>query len=119
MPTQGERQDFLWRPNDNSSTTLARYDQEAEHWTRAFKNAASKNKPTDYSGIFGVVGLVLNLFCNLIWLIVYGIGSLLVFLFDKKGGKFDMPLPLNIPTDDEITSVYGNDDNFEEIDIYE
>ena len=30
MPTQGERQNYLWRPNDNSSTTITRYEQEAE-----------------------------------------------------------------------------------------
>jgi hypothetical protein len=60
MPTQGERQNFLWRPNDNSSTTLARYDQEAEHWYRAFKNAESKNRPVDYRGAFNAIGLIIT-----------------------------------------------------------
>jgi hypothetical protein len=70
MPTQGERQDFKWRPNDNSSTTLARYDQEAEHWHRAFKNAERKNRPTDYAGAFQVIGLTVSLVVSLITLII-------------------------------------------------
>jgi hypothetical protein len=37
MTTQGERQEFLWRPNTNDSTNLARYDQEAQLWTNAFR----------------------------------------------------------------------------------
>jgi len=43
MATQGERQDYMWRPNDNSSTTITRYDQEAEHWYNSLKNAKSKD----------------------------------------------------------------------------
>tara|TARA_R110000796_G_scaffold192618_1_gene309260 strand:+ start:976 stop:1338 length:363 start_codon:yes stop_codon:yes gene_type:complete len=120
MATQGERQNYNWRPNDNSSTTLTRYSLEAEHWTKAFRSAAVNNRPADFSGTLGTVGLVLQLVINLIWLIFYGIGSLFVWLFgNKEGGKFDMPLPTNIPTDDEITRMYGNDKNFEEINIYE
>ncbi|TPV31933.1 hypothetical protein FJ651_14055 [Paucihalobacter ruber] len=70
MATQGQRQDFKWRPNDYSSTTLARYDQEAEHWYRAFKNAESKNRPVDYKGAFNTIGLIINLVILIVSLVV-------------------------------------------------
>ncbi|MBL4664046.1 MAG: hypothetical protein JKY22_10965 [Flavobacteriaceae bacterium] len=80
MPTQGERQNYLWRPNDNSSTTTTRYEQEAEHWTKAFRKAANNNKPIDYRGTFGVIGLVLALLTNLITLIVLLVLQLIKWL---------------------------------------
>ena len=52
MPTQGERQQFLWRPNDNSSTTRARYDLEAEHWVKAFESTGCKRTIHKNSGSF-------------------------------------------------------------------
>ena len=70
MPNQGERQNFKWRPNDYSSTTLARYDQEAEHWHRAFKNAEAKNRPADYAGAIEAMGLAVSLVISLITLII-------------------------------------------------
>lgn len=70
MATQGERQDFKWRPNDYSSTTLARYDQEAEHWYKAFKNAERKNRPSDYRGAFNTIGLIISLVISMITLMV-------------------------------------------------
>ncbi|MGY0391732.1 hypothetical protein ACW5R3_04100 [Bizionia sp. KMM 8389] len=68
MATQGERQDFNWRPNDNSSTTLTRYHQEAEHWVRAFKNAESKHKPVNYKEDIQTIGLIISLVLSLITL---------------------------------------------------
>ncbi|WP_420378772.1 DNA translocase FtsK [Gilvibacter sp.] len=79
MPTAGERQNFLWRPNDNSSTTLARYDLEAEHWVRAFKNAHSKHRPRNYSADLAVVGLFINLFFSLLTVLVIVITDVLKF----------------------------------------
>jgi len=73
MPNQGQRQDYLWRPNDNSSTTLTRYDQEAEHWYRAFKNAEEKNKPVDYQNTFTTIGLLISLIFSLLSLITIGL----------------------------------------------
>jgi hypothetical protein len=70
MRTQGERQNYMWRPNTNDSTTLARYDQEAEHWHRAFKNAEAKNRPADYANAIQVIGLLLSLVISLITLII-------------------------------------------------
>ncbi|TXG36676.1 hypothetical protein [Seonamhaeicola maritimus] len=71
--TQGERQDFKWRPNDNSSTTLARYDQEAEHWYRAFKNAERKNKPSSFKSDLAVIGLMFSLVFSLLTLVALSV----------------------------------------------
>ena len=70
MPTQGERQDFLWRPNDNSVTTRTRYDLEAEHWYRSFKAAERKHKPSSFKADLGVIGLFIQLTFTLLTLIV-------------------------------------------------
>ncbi|WP_415374221.1 hypothetical protein [Patiriisocius sp. Uisw_017] len=80
MPTQGERQDFLWRPNDESSTTRARYDAEAEHWYRSFKSAERKQASAPIGETFGVIGLVLSLTLNLMLLIVLLLSDLLKYL---------------------------------------
>jgi len=73
MDTQGERQNYQWRPNDNSSTTLTRYDQEVEHWYKAFKSAEMKHKSSSFSETMGVIGLVISLVGNLIVLIALGL----------------------------------------------
>ncbi|OMP29734.1 hypothetical protein [Mangrovimonas sp. DI 80] len=80
MVTQGERQDYKWRPNDYSSTTLARYDQEAEHWYRAFKNAERKNKPADHKGDLNTLGLLISLIISLITLIILLVVQLVKWL---------------------------------------
>jgi hypothetical protein len=73
MPTQGERQNYKWRPNDNSSTTRLRYDLEAEHWYKSFKSAELKHKPTSISASFGVIGLFIQLTFTLLTLLVLGL----------------------------------------------
>ncbi|WP_298761638.1 hypothetical protein [uncultured Psychroserpens sp.] len=74
MRNQGQRQqDFVWRPNTNDSTTLARYDQEASQWVRAFRSA-SRPKPT-LLGTMGTIGLLVQLAMNLILLVVLLIGK--------------------------------------------
>ena len=80
MPTQGERQQYLWRPNDESSTTRARYDAEADHWYRSFKSAERKHTPVSIGETFGVIGLILSLFLNLILLIVLLLTDLIKYL---------------------------------------
>lgn len=70
MATQGERQDYLWRPNDNSVTTRTRYDLEAEHWYRAFKSAERKHRPTSLKSDLAVIGLLLSLATSLVILVV-------------------------------------------------
>ena len=70
MATQRERQNFNWRPNDNSSTTLTRYSLEAEHWVNAVESAKRKNKTSSFSSDIGVIGLFFSLFFSLITLVV-------------------------------------------------
>jgi hypothetical protein len=84
MATQGERQNFNWRPNDNSSTTLTRYDQEAEHWVRAFKNAERKNQPTNYKSDFQTIGLFISLAFSLISLVIMLIFKIFNWLSSSK-----------------------------------
>lgn len=86
MTSQGERQNFNWRPNDNSSTTLLRYDQEAEHWVRAFKNAERNNRPTDYKSSFRVFGLFISLVFSLTVLIVLSTIQFIKWLRPKLTG---------------------------------
>ena len=80
MATQGQRQNFLWRPNDNSSTTLARYDLEAQHWTRAFKSA-SYSGGSNFGADLAVIGLFINLAVTLCVLVVVLLTDLVKFLF--------------------------------------
>lgn len=68
MATQGQRQNFQWRPNTYDSTTLTRYDQEAQHWVKAFKNASRPQ--STFAGTMGTVGLIFQLIIHLIWLVV-------------------------------------------------
>jgi len=71
--TQGERQNYQWRPNDNSSTTRLRYDLEAEHWYKSFKSAELKHKPSSIRNDFGVIGIIFNLIFSLVTLMVLGL----------------------------------------------
>jgi hypothetical protein len=80
MSSQGNRQDFQWRPNDNSSTTLTRYSQEAEHWHKAFMSAQSKHNKASLSETLGVIGLVISLVGSLIVLVLLGLKELIKWL---------------------------------------
>lgn len=74
MPSQGERQNYNWRPNDYSSTTLHRYDMEAEHWTKAFKNASNNtvgDLTTSLRSIMGVVNLILSILSLVLISLIY------------------------------------------------
>ena len=70
MVTQGDRQDYKWRPNDNSVTTRTRYDLEAEHWTRAFKSAEMKHRTSSIQSDLSVIGMFFSLLFSLLILVV-------------------------------------------------
>lgn len=126
MPTQGERQQFLWRPNDNSSTTITRYDQEAEHWVKAIRGAKAKrgiNEPADISGVFNAFGLILGLIISLLTLIYYGLVSIVKGINhighnhrirkrheDELNWIKSQPNKI-YPTDDELNSRFVNNPN--------
>lgn len=59
-----------FRPTDNSPSTRAKFDLEAEHWTRSFKHAQSKNKKTDFKSDFATIGLFSTVLFSFLILIV-------------------------------------------------
>lgn len=82
MPTQGERQNYLWRPNDNSSTTRLRYDLEAEHWLTSIKSATS-NSSRSAGGEFVFIGLLFGLVVNLLFIVVLSLTSLFKWILGR------------------------------------
>jgi len=68
--TQSDRQNYKWRPNDNSVQTNLRYDLEAEKWTKAFKSAQIKQQSVSFSESLSVIGMVINLIASLVVLVV-------------------------------------------------
>lgn len=77
MATQAERDNYQWRPNDNSSTTRMRYDLEAEHWTRAIKSSQRKQQSVSFGESLSVIGMVISLVVGLIVLLVMGLIDLI------------------------------------------
>ena len=65
-----DRDNYQWRPNDNSSTTRLRYDLEAEHWVRSFKSAQMKQQSVSVGEFFSVIGMVISLIASIMMLIV-------------------------------------------------
>ena len=81
--TQGERQNYNWRPNDNSSTTRLRYDLEAEHWYKSFKSIEKENKISSFKEDLSVVGLLIQLVFSLLTVGVLGLVQFLKWLRSK------------------------------------
>ena len=67
MPMPG---DFNWRPNDNSATTLLRYELEAEKWVNAVSSAQRKTMTRSLGKDLIFVGLIIQLFFCLILLVL-------------------------------------------------
>ena len=80
MATQGERQDFLFPPNDNSVQTNLKYDLFAEKMYKSFKSAEMKHKKTSLGEAFGVIGLVVSLVGSLLVLILLSLIELIKWL---------------------------------------
>lgn len=60
MPNNG----FKWRSNDNSATTLLRYELEAEKWVNAVNRAQAKAQPRSVAKDFAFISNLLQLiFC--------------------------------------------------------
>ncbi|MBD0833763.1 hypothetical protein [Aestuariibaculum sediminum] len=71
MATRSERQDYSWRPNDNSVSTQLKYELEAQHWHRAFKHADQKNKPITIGQDLKVIGLIFTLIVSILtWVVL-------------------------------------------------
>ena len=80
---ESDRQDYKWRPNDNSVQTRLRYDLEAEHWNRSFKSAEMKNRTTSSGEAFGVVGLCISLIASLVVLVVVSVVDVIKWMRSK------------------------------------
>jgi len=77
------RDNFVWRPNDNSVTTNLRYDLEAAHWVKALKGA-SVNTTASLGEVLGVIGLILSLVFLIILFIVQVIVEIVNFISTKR-----------------------------------
>lgn len=120
---KSQGQGYIWRPNDNSATTITKYSLEAEHWTKAFRSAAMKNSPSIGGGVgvFGVIALILSLIMNLIWIVFYVFTSIIVWVFKPREGRSNNVSESTEPralTDNEIDSMF-NDNTKKVRNIYE
>jgi len=77
------RDNFLWRPNDNSVTTNIRYSLEAEKWTRAFKSASTKST-VSLGEALGTVGLILSIITLSILFVLICISDLVKWILEKR-----------------------------------
>ena len=83
MVTQKERQNFQWRPNDNSTTTNLRYDLEASHWLESFKINSKKSSNAFIEAPL-YIGFFLGIIINLLSLIFIGIAECIQWMRGKK-----------------------------------
>ena len=77
------RDNFQWRPNDNSVTTNLRYSLEAQKWTDAFQSASAKSTAS-FSKDLQVIGLILSLITNLIFFILICITDSVKWILEKS-----------------------------------
>lgn len=80
MKNTKDTQKFIWRENDESSSTFLKYDLEANHWVRAFKSAERKHNPPPINETFKTIGLVLSLIFHLISLFALSLTELIKYL---------------------------------------
>jgi hypothetical protein len=83
MPSTDKDSFFNSIPTDNSSSTLLRYSLIARHVTRAVDEAQREANRKPFQDSMTVIGLVLSLVFNLIWLV----GLLVVKFFGWVGNK--------------------------------
>jgi len=77
------RDNFLWRPNDNSATTNIRYSLEAEKWTKAFQSASTKST-VSLGEALGTVGLILSIITLSILFVLICISDLVKWILEKR-----------------------------------
>ena len=73
MESYRDRQEYKWRPNDNSSSTRLKYDLEAEHIVQAYKSAYRKQQSVSIGQSVSVIGIVISLIASLVVLVVMGL----------------------------------------------
>lgn len=123
MATQAERQNYLWRPNDNSATTRVRYDLESEHWLRSLSTKLEKGGrgATSFASDLRGIGIVLHLISLVIFIILLSISKLLVWLVSLTESRPSTrvverrPAPLS---NDELKSRINNGE-LKVVNVYE
>ena len=121
MATQGQRQNYVWRPNDNSTVTRTRYALEAEHWVKAVGNAQTKFKPISFGETLGTIGLVISFFFNIIWMLLYGFKSLIIWMVGPTNKVVQDTKPIRKRlTEAEIDELFGDESQLTElVDMYD
>tara|TARA_R110000796_G_scaffold146955_3_gene263702 strand:- start:6065 stop:6433 length:369 start_codon:yes stop_codon:yes gene_type:complete len=121
MQTSGERQNFQWRPNDNSATTRVKYDLEAEHWLRSFKSAEMSQKNSSFSSDLNGIGLVFGLIINLFNITIMLITMFLTWIFKTASKNKETYVEVKQDkrlTNDELRSKIDNNE-LKIVNIYE
>lgn len=72
------RQNYQWRPNDESISTRLKYDLEVDHFYRSFLSA--QRKYSSKSNDFKTIKLVFSLSFNLVVLIILAVMQLIRFI---------------------------------------
>lgn len=90
-----DRNQFLWRPNDNSVTTKMRYGLEAKHWTEAFRSASAKPRIGQSTGdMFMVFGILFSIFFWITGMIAQLLIGIIAFIFYRKPKPLESLVPL-------------------------
>ena len=83
MATQGQRQEFIFPPNDNSVQTNVKFDLLAEKWVKSKKAAEYKYRERSIKKDLSVIGLIFQLVFSLIAVIVLSIIELVKWLNNR------------------------------------
>lgn len=116
--TSGERQNFQWRPNDNSATTRLRYDLEAEHWVRSISDATQSKLESNNGLMIKTFGGVLGIALNLLSLIIMGIGALISWGYNQKRKSKVRKESRFVPLTDDELDARMNSGRMKVIDLY-
>lgn len=109
MSTQ-DRNNFQWRPNDNSVTTNLRYDLEMNHWLRSLKSS-TVSSTFKFSSSFIVIGLIISLVLNIIFFILICLSDIIVWIGNKVRSNVPKePKPRKKPmlSDDKLNEMWEN-----------
>ena len=97
MSTQNKN-NFQWRPNDNSVTTNLRYDLEMNHWLKSLKGSTVSSAFKFHPSIM-IIGIIFSLALNIILFVLLTLSDLIVWIVDKiKKTERKEPKPKSVKT---------------------
>ena len=97
------RDNFQWRPNDNSVKTNLRYDLEAAHWVKAFTNANTKT--ASLLEVLGTIGLIISFIFTAVLLIVLLVIKFITWIRKQLHRGPQIPEHLRLLTEEEIYEI--------------